>query len=73
MDSEPPIPNHGGYRKLKSFQVAQWVYDLTVRFCDHYIDKRSRTHAASPATSPLPVHPAPSRSLTRTLPPSTCS
>jgi len=21
--SEPPIPKHGGYRKLKSFQVAQ--------------------------------------------------
>jgi len=24
--------------------VAQLVYDLTVRFCDRYIDKRSRTH-----------------------------
>lgn len=41
---EPLIPNHGGYRKLKSFQVAQLVYDITVRFCDRYIDKRSRTH-----------------------------
>jgi hypothetical protein len=38
------IPKHGGYRKLKSFQVAQLVYDVTVRFCDRYIDKRSRTH-----------------------------
>src|SRR5881227_2421800 len=38
------IPRHGGYRKLKSFQVAQLVYDVTVRFCDRYIDKRSRTH-----------------------------
>ena len=38
------IPKHGGYRKLKSFQVAQLVYDVTVRFCDLYIDKRSRTH-----------------------------
>lgn len=37
------IPKHGGYRKLKSFQVAQLVYDLTVRFCDRYVDKRSRT------------------------------
>lgn len=37
------IPKHGGYRKLKSFQVAQLVYDLTVRFCDRYIDKFSRT------------------------------
>lgn len=37
------IPKHGGYRKLKSFQVAQLVYDMTVRFCDRYIDKFSRT------------------------------
>ncbi|GAU09028.1 four helix bundle suffix domain-containing protein [Desulfoplanes formicivorans] len=38
------IPKHGGYRKLKSFQVAQLVYDVTVRFCNRYIDRRSRTH-----------------------------
>ncbi len=38
------IPKHGGYRKLKSFQIAQLVYDVTVRFCDRYIDRRSRTH-----------------------------
>jgi four helix bundle suffix protein len=38
------IPLHGGYRKLKSFQVAQLVYDVTVRFCDRYIERRSRTH-----------------------------
>jgi four helix bundle suffix protein len=41
---EPLIPKHGGYRKLKSFQVAQLVYDVTVRFCDRYIDRFSRTH-----------------------------
>jgi four helix bundle suffix protein len=41
--NEPLIPKHGGYRKLKSFQVAQLVFDVTVRFCDRYIDKRSRT------------------------------
>ncbi len=41
---ESLIPKHGGYRKLKSFQVAQLVYDVTVRFCDRYIEKRSRTH-----------------------------
>jgi four helix bundle suffix protein len=29
---------------LKSFQVAQLAYDVTVRFCDRYIEKRSRTH-----------------------------
>lgn len=27
------IPTHGGYRNLKSFQIAQLVYDVTVRFC----------------------------------------
>jgi len=43
-EREPLIPKHGGYRKLKSFQVAQLVYDVTVRFCDRYVDKRSRTH-----------------------------
>lgn len=43
-DHEPLIPRHGGYRKLKSFQVAQLVYDVTVRFCDRYVDRRSRTH-----------------------------
>lgn len=43
-DREPLIPAHGGYHKLKSFQVAQLAYDVTVRFCDRYIDKRSRTH-----------------------------
>ena len=38
------IPKHGGFRNLKSFQVAQLAYDVTVRFCDKYIDRRSRTH-----------------------------
>jgi len=37
------IPKHGGYRKLKSFQVSQLVYDITVRFVDRYIDRFSRT------------------------------
>ncbi len=41
--SEPLIPKHGGYRTLKSFQVAQLVFDITVRFCERYVDKRSRT------------------------------
>ena len=43
-DKEPLIPRHGGYRELKSFQLAQLIYDVTVRFCDLYISKRSRTH-----------------------------
>lgn len=43
-ESEPLIPRHGGYRRLKSFQIAQLVYDLTVRFCGRYVDRRSRTN-----------------------------
>ena len=38
------IPPHGGYRKLRSFQCAQLVYDATVIFCDRFLEKRSRTH-----------------------------
>lgn len=38
------IPLHGGYRSLKSFKVAQLAFDVTVRFADRYIDRRSRTH-----------------------------
>lgn len=38
------IGPHGGYRKLKSFQLAQLVYDVTVKFCERYVSKRSRTH-----------------------------
>src|SRR5246127_2538019 len=46
---EPPngaslTPPHGGYRKLKSFQMAALCFDVTVRFCERYIDRRSRTH-----------------------------
>lgn len=38
------IPSAGGYRKLRSFQTAELIYDGTVIFCDRFIDKRSRTH-----------------------------
>ena len=38
------IVSHGGYRELKSFQHAERVYDATVKFCDRFIDRRSRTH-----------------------------
>lgn len=34
----------GGYRNLRSYQVASVVYDGTVSFCDRFVDKRSRTH-----------------------------
>ncbi len=43
-EKEGLLPAHGGYRRLKSFQVAQLIYDATARFCDRFIDRRSRTH-----------------------------
>ena len=33
----------GGYRNLKSFQLAQLCFDITVRFVELYIPKNSRT------------------------------
>lgn len=38
------FPKHGGFRNLRSFQVAQQIYDATVIFCNRFIEKRSRTH-----------------------------
>jgi four helix bundle suffix protein len=35
---------YGGYKWLLSYRKAEIVYDATVYFCDHFIDKRSRTH-----------------------------
>jgi four helix bundle suffix protein len=43
-DGDDLIPPHGGYRKLKSFQVAELCFDVTVRFCKRYVDRRSRTY-----------------------------
>lgn len=40
---ESLISKHGGYRDLKSFQISQLVYDITVRFCERYISRFSRT------------------------------
>lgn len=38
------IPIHGGYRKLVTFQLARLIFDITIRFCDRFVGKRSRTH-----------------------------
>lgn len=37
------IPPHGGYQKLKSYQMAEIAFDATVKFCGRFMDKRSRT------------------------------
>ena len=42
-EPESLIPKHGGYRKLKSFQLGQLIYDVTVRFAALYIERGSRT------------------------------
>lgn len=42
--SERVLPPHGGYESLLSFQKARIAYDATVRFCERFVDKRSRTH-----------------------------
>lgn len=47
-DRSPQSPRRrlrpsGGYRKLRSFQVATVIYDGTVRFCRRFVDDRSRT------------------------------
>jgi four helix bundle suffix protein len=44
MTMEKLIPNHGGYRTLKTFQLARMIFDITVRFCDKFVGKKSRTH-----------------------------
>ena len=43
-DDERLIPRHGGYEHTKTWQLADLLYDITVRFCDKYVDPRSRTH-----------------------------
>jgi len=45
MSTQPGVISpHGGYAKLKSFQMAEIVYDGTVVFCERFVDKHSRTH-----------------------------
>ena len=44
MEDDKLIPKHGGFRKLKSFQLARLIFDLTTRFCDKFISIKSRTH-----------------------------
>lgn len=39
----PLIGPHGGYRKLKAYQLAEIVYDGTVAFTALYLDRKSRT------------------------------
>ena len=48
MEERPPnskvFGKSGGYEKLKSYQVAELVLDITVRFVKRYIEPGSRTN-----------------------------
>jgi four helix bundle protein len=37
------IAPHGQYRKLLSYRKAEVVYDITVRFCARFLERRDRT------------------------------
>lgn len=37
------IPPHGNYQELLSYQKAAVVYDLTFRFCEHFLKRGDRT------------------------------
>jgi len=37
------IPPHGGYQDLLSYQKALIVFDGTLKFCDRFVDRFSRT------------------------------
>jgi four helix bundle suffix protein len=44
MPDEPGfIPPHGSYRKLLTYQKAEVLYDLTVRFCQRFLTRGDRT------------------------------
>ncbi len=51
--SDNLIPKHGGYRKLRSFQVARLVYDATRIFCRRFIaaDRRTQDQMVQAARS----------------------
>ncbi len=38
----PKIRKSGGYRDLRSFQITTVIYDATYRFCERFLDHRSR-------------------------------
>ncbi len=44
LDDDNPLLPHGGYENLRSYHVAEAVYDATIVFCNRFIEKKSRTH-----------------------------
>ena len=37
------LPAHGGFKNLRTFQIARLIHNGTVIFCERFVDKRSRT------------------------------
>lgn len=44
MDLETKKQSRPGYEYLTTFMLGKVIQDLTVEFCDRWIDRRSRTH-----------------------------
>lgn len=42
-DQQSIISSHGGYRNLKAYQTTEIIYDATMKFCERFINPRSRT------------------------------
>lgn len=43
-EAKPLFTAHCGYESLKTFQMGRLIYDITVGFCDRFVNRRSRTH-----------------------------
>ena len=41
-ENQAEIPKYGGFKKLKSFRMAQLVRDVTVLFCETFADEAGR-------------------------------
>jgi len=41
-DPKGPLLPHGGYRSLKSYKVAEAIYDATVMFCRRFFQQDRR-------------------------------
>ena len=41
------IPQHGGYRRLRTFQAAEVIHDATRLFCHRFVDRCTGTRPAA--------------------------
>ena len=50
-DTESLFFKHGGYKRLKTFQIARLIYDVTVQFCGLFVTGRTRDQMVQAARS----------------------